>query len=95
MDLRCYLVLTHTQDGKIKLHLPEFVPETDLKEEWSIAELEAVAIEQGGGSCNHEKQLQTLRRLSGVDGDEVPSILSMAKLVFLYLLINVYKEKIK
>lgn len=97
VDLRCYLILTPTLEGRVTLHLPEFVPETDLKEEWPVAELESGTV-QGvgeGGSCTHEHQLQTLRRLSGVDGDEAPSILSMAKLVFLYLLVNIYKEKIK
>lgn len=91
VDLRCYLVLTPTQEGRVTLHLPEFVPEIDLKEEWLVTELESGTL-QGGGS---EHQLQTLRKLAGIDGDETSSILSMAKLVFLYLLVNIYKERIK
>ena len=88
VDLRCYLILTHRHDGKIVLHLPEFIPNTDMEEDWELVDL-------GSSTGENDQQFQILRRLSGIDGDETPSILSMAKLVFLYLLVNIYKEKLK
>ena len=92
LDLRCYLILLRTQDGRVKLHLPEFVVDSDLKTEWCIADLVAATTE---AECGHEKLLQTLRSLSGIEGSETPSILSMTKLVFLYLLISIFEENIK
>jgi hypothetical protein len=74
------------------LHLPEFVPEIDVKEVWDLTTFQSI----GGGGESHNQQLQFLRRLSGIDVEEkLPSIISMAKLVFLYLMVNIYKEKVK
>ncbi len=89
MDLRCYLILTQTQDNKVSLHLPEFVPESDLKKIWTLSDLESTII------GNHEERLKAIRDLCGINEDETPSILSMAMLVFLYLLSGIYTEKLR
>lgn len=94
LDLRCYLALQPAKDRRVTLHLPDFVQDLVLKKTWSIADLEA-AIPSGKMGRNQEEQLQSLRALSGIEGDETPSILSMAQLVFLYLLLNIYDEKIQ
>lgn len=60
-----------------------------MREEWDLVE-DLVSV-----TGENDQQLHILRRLSGIDGDEAPSVLSMAKLVFLYLLVNIYKEKLK
>lgn len=87
VDLRCYLILTQTQDKTVSLHLPEFVPESDLKKSWTVDEL-ASAVAPG-----HAERLEALRSLCGIGTEETPSILSMAMLVFLYLLSGIYTEK--
>lgn len=77
----------------VTLHLPEFVPDSDVEKVWNVSDLESAT--KGGSNCDHEEKLQLLRNLSGIEGDEAPSIQSMAVLVFLYLLSSIYNEKIK
>ena len=88
LDLRCYLILKKTGDDKVTLHLPEFIPSSGLREEWALDELKQLP--------GHEQQDQLLRKLADIEGDEVPpSISSMTKLVFLYLLIHIFEKRIK
>lgn len=89
VDLRCYLILIQTQEKVVSLHLPEFVPESDLKKAWSVTELESTIL------TSHEEKLRVLRHLCGISADETPSILSMAMLVFLYLLSSIYAERLR
>ena len=89
VDLRCYLILTQTEDKKVSLYLPDFVPESDLKKTWTVAELEPSIV---GGD---EERLKTLKSLCSICDDEAPAILSMAMLVFLYLLSSIYASNLK
>lgn len=79
------------------LHLPGFVTcSDDSRREWDVADLETAALGSKGGNHDHEDQLRVLKKLAEIKDDEtVPSILSMAMLVFLYLLVNIYGVKLK
>lgn len=88
LDLRCYLILKKTEDKKVTLHLPEFIPNSSLREEWALEELKLLP--------GHKQQDQLLRKLADIgDHEALPSIPSMTKLVFLYLLIRIFEERIK
>ena len=73
----------------MSLHLPDFVPESDLKKSWSLSDLEPTL------SGSHEERLKALKQLCGVADDETPSILAMAMFVFLYLLSSIYAERLR
>ena len=98
LDLRCYLVLSPAHDKKVTLHLPGFISSSDdSRKEWDVAALETAALSsEEMGNCNHKDQLRVLKELAEIKDDEtVPSILSMAMLVFLYLFINIYGVRLK
>ena len=63
VNLRCYVIFTPTQDRRVTLHLPDFVPDSDseIKRTWTIEELENVQKMD-----DQEVQLKTLKMLPGV-----------------------------
>lgn len=101
LDLRCYLVLTPAHDKRVTLHLPGFVScSDDSRREWGVADLETASLTSGNEGENREDhdedQLRVLKRLAGIKDDEtVPPVLSMAMLVFLYLLVNIHGVRLK
>ena len=94
VNLRCYHILTPTQDRKITLHLPDFVPNSALKKSWNVEELES-ALTERGTNWDREKLLCIVKKLAGLEENETPSILKTATLVFLYLLVGIYDGLLK
>ena len=92
LDLRCYLCLTLSQDGKIILNAPDL----ELRRTWSVVDIAhklklQTTVAGDVDSSSGEKQLELLKDLAGIErGEEVPATPAVATLVFLFLLVNIY-----
>lgn len=82
-------------DGKITLSLPDLIPDSALKREWCTKDVMCASDKRRQPNCTESMKQEVLKELMNMEEEDASSILGLAVQVFLYLLIEIYGDKLK
>lgn len=87
VDLRSFLLMLPRSDGSVLLEFPDI----QLQKQWGVQELWSQCLGESG-----EIRMEKVRQFAGTDSNDVmPSVQSLAMQAFLYLLLHIYKDKLR
>ena len=89
------MILQQTSDEAVTLNLPDLVPESSLKKEWSKEDILCALNKRKQPGCTETTKMQVLRELFSVEEEKLPFILELAVLVFLHLLLAIYDDGLR